>query len=86
MLKRLDHSNVVAPLDELSLPWLALTHFLHYLQILDHWDLLYSHHRIDISGKPITKALDSLLKLFVPPLYREDGSREGGEHKEGFQQ
>ena len=53
-------------MDELSLPWLILTHILHYLQILDQWDQLYSRHRIDISGKPVAKAfLFSFAMLYL---------------------
>lgn len=48
---------MTAPLDEVSLIWLGIVHYLHYLQILDQWDLLYAKLRIDVSGKPISKML-----------------------------
>ena len=38
-------------------------HFLHYLQILDQWDLLYAKIRIDVKGKPISKLLAVALCL-----------------------
>ena len=50
-------SNVIAPLDELSVIWLVLTHLFHYLQIVDQWDQLYARYRIDVAGRPISKLL-----------------------------